>query len=60
MLVTVQEDKGDPFVNHGSKAVSSPAASSSVATSTFKSKAKRFCKLDRIEEPLGQDDADED
>ena len=64
MLVTVQEDKGDPFVNHRSKQAasssSSPAASaSSAATSSTKSKPKRFAaKLDRMEEPLGQDDAD--
>ena len=62
MLVAVQEDEGDPFLNHRSKqaASSSDAASaSSAATSSTKSKPKRFAvKLDRIEKPLGQDDAD--
>ena len=67
MLVTVQEDKGDPFVNHGSifAASSSDAASASTAatsTLSFQPKPKGFAvKLDRIEEPLGQQGgADED
>lgn len=53
MLVTVQEDKGDPFVNHRARQTDA----SSPATATSSNKAKRFAtKLDGIEESLGDAD----
>ena len=43
MLVTVQEDKGDPFVNHRARAKQAKqAASSSPAASSSASTPKRF------------------